>query len=62
MLQKGLELLEETFPGYKLELARAGALDVDLMDDLIIVSLHKPLSVSHCSSTITCVLSNRHAC
>ena len=38
MLQKGLDLLEETFPGYKSELARAGALDVDLMNDIIVVS------------------------
>ena len=37
MLQKGLDLLEETFPGYKSELATAGALDVDLLDDTFLV-------------------------
>ena len=39
MLQKGLELIEEIFPGYKQELAQAGALDVDLLSDIIVVSL-----------------------
>ena len=37
MLHKGLDLLEETFPGYQSELAKAGALDVDLLEDLIMV-------------------------
>ena len=39
LLQKGLELIEEICPGYKQELAQAGALDVDLLSDIIVVSL-----------------------
>ena len=38
LLQKGLELIEEIFPGYKQELAQAGALDLDLLSDIIVVS------------------------
>ncbi len=38
MLQRGLELIEEIFPGYKQELAQAGALDIDLLSDIIVVS------------------------
>lgn len=38
MLQKGLELIEEIFPGYQQELAQAGALDIDLLSDIIVVS------------------------
>ncbi len=38
LLQKGLELIEEIFPGYKQELAQAGAQDIDLLSDMILVS------------------------
>ncbi len=38
MLHKGLELIEEIFPGYQQELAQAGALDIDLLSDIIVVS------------------------
>ncbi len=38
LLQKGLELIEEIFPGYKEELAQAGAQDIDLLSDMILVS------------------------
>ena len=50
MLQKGLDLLEELFPGYKSELAKAGALDVDLLEDIIFVMLHTPPAQRQCSS------------
>ena len=37
LLAKGLELMEELFPGYKDKLIKAGALETDLLRDIIIV-------------------------
>ncbi|DBB05481.1 TPA: hypothetical protein ACH3X1_012440 [Trebouxia sp. C0004] len=41
LLQKGLELIEEIFPGYKQELAQAGAQDIDLLSDMILYDWDK---------------------
>ena len=37
MLQKGLHLIEQQFPGYMQELSNAGALPVDHLTDMIFV-------------------------
>ena len=38
MFKKGLELMEELFPGYKQELSQAGALEIDQIRDIYFVS------------------------
>ena len=38
MLLKGLQLIEQLFPGYMQELSNAGALHVDHLKDIIFVS------------------------
>lgn len=39
MLQKGLHLIEQQFPGYMQELQNAGALPIDHLTDMIFVSV-----------------------
>lgn len=51
LLQKGLELIEEIFPGYKQELAQAGALDLDLLSDIIVYDWDREWLPGHSSGT-----------
>lgn len=37
LLARGLELMQELFPGHKDQLIKAGALETDLLRDIIIV-------------------------
>ena len=46
MLLKGLAVLEEMFPGYRQELNKAGALDVDWLNDMYIVSTVKSAALT----------------
>ena len=39
MLSRGLQVLENLFPGYQQGLSKAGALDVDWLDDVVVVSM-----------------------
>lgn len=42
LYKKGLDLMEQMFPGYKQELSDAGALDIDQIGDLYFVSYSCP--------------------
>ncbi len=50
MFKKGLELMEELFPGYKQELSQAGALEIDQIRDIYFVRC-TPASITMISQT-----------
>ena len=48
MLQKGLQLIEQQFPGYMQELSNAGALPVDHLRDIVFVRTCFRTRQQHC--------------
>ncbi len=54
LYKKGLELMEQLFPGYKQELSKAGALDIDQVRDIYFVSAAAALLISCSSFCISC--------